>query len=1135
MSTEYNILLIDDNPYPTVECIKILSKKLQYHFKVPIEEIQIKAANELKTGEITTIHIAGNCYLYYYFYNVKKDRPENNKTILNLLIRNKINVLWMDRGHSAFIIDNDNLYETNGFTSKSEEIFEDKKIITQLIENFIQQIVIYSFNPSLKEDEIDIIKEGIVKKILSHDKKSKLLKDIASKIDFLETSPILNLYDKKLTLSAGLEPNNYLGHISAYEKYGKLLGQILYDLVLQLPEFISTLNDKDKHYNFFNKNNRQLLRYIKFLNALNDQYIKDENSPKIGLVSFSTFAFGTEYFLLDAPYKDYYEQYDKQLIERGIRKIFNPKSEKRFIHYQYFVYDENKLKYLIRHNLPEKFDKEITDFLSLLHTGIFYEPDPHSLNKPKSYELQEKDISEKFPEDAIEVYYLFNCVEVEGLTENGLLHIALYRRTSMINTKPEGTVREFWQTQYKLVEPKAKETLIPILFNQINHQAVRAAISQVMARNMSHNIGSHVLSKFKDEKEIDSSIKSLNLNPQYKENNLLNPNLSGIQLVAYFNEYLKNRMDFLADIATTDPVMETPMYLFRDIVKGFDKNRILLNRISGISDKISFSLTGRKIENEVSSIITIASSKDPLLSIPNEILGAQAFYILLENIIRNVYKHGNPKNDFEIIIEVGDYYVNKSLYEIKIFDTLNNDSEQIDKIVTSRNTAFNDLILKNNKLRENNLGTIEMNVCAAYLRCLPIVSVDDHYFHLNESNDSNNSKLIYAYKHTYNEGVQIKHSLGYKLYISKPKEVLVIDDLNEFNITGCSKDDLLNAGIEIISSYELNETCNFNQQIVYCKTQTDSVRKKLNKYKSQLPKRLISDSDKFDIRHDSIKNFLVDVWEKYFIERLKNRPANFLIQYKSNKTIISIENEKVSIADNVSPLVSSVFKILIDDHADNITDLGKYSYYDMACSHSKLAKLTTSIINKNQRIIYEYLECVITKVLIIDERIQENIIISNKTYQYKGNEILFKDYFSKQQIIIPTIEQANLNAVTFGEMSQKIDCDTPNSLNTADKIYCFIKENISDTNFCVIHLGIIEKLIPSGEIKSYEAIGKIINKLFSSSTDKQKLIITSGRGKPNNLPDDISYVQLALIQNAIETVFDKYVLNKILYNARKPV
>lgn len=46
--------------------------------------------------------------------------------------------------------------------------------------------------------------------------------------------------------------------------------------------------------------------------------------------------------------------------------------------------------------------------------------------------------------------------------------------------------------------------------HNLKSQAIRAAISQVMARNMSHNIGSHVMSKFKDIKDFNFDINSNN-------------------------------------------------------------------------------------------------------------------------------------------------------------------------------------------------------------------------------------------------------------------------------------------------------------------------------------------------------------------------------------------------------------------------------------------------------------------------------------------------------------------------------------------------------------------------------------------------------------------------------------------------
>ena len=50
---------------------------------------------------------------------------------------------------------------------------------------------------------------------------------------------------------------------------------------------------------------------------------------------------------------------------------------------------------------------------------------------------------------------------------------------------------------------------------------------------------------------------------------------------------------------------------------------------------------------------------------------------------------------------------------------------------------------------------------------------------------------------------------------------------------------------------------------------------------------------------------------------------------------------------------------------------------------------------------------------------------------------------------------------------------------------------------------------------------------------KRKLILTSGT-VPTNMPPDVPFVHLSSIQNAIETCYDKILLTKILYGARKP-
>jgi hypothetical protein len=550
--------------------------------------------------------------------------------------------------------------------------------------------------------------------------------------------------------------------------------------------------------------------------------------------------------------------------------------------------------------------------------------------------------------------------------------------------------------------------------------------------------------------------------------------------------------------------------------------------------------------------VKLGKKDDPPVSITNDVLGAQAFYILIENIIRNVVKHGKArpqeKGNIEITIDVADCAQCPSFYEVSIYDNLKRSAHTIVRIVNSRNRAF-DLTILNDKgeLRPYNLGTIEMDVCAAYLRCLPITSIEneDKYQVLDEGTDElvpNNTDepiLLHAYKHTHDSD-RDEHSLGYKLYLNRPKEILVIDDEGSFALGGLSKAELIGKGIWVIGSVDIDGSRIFNHQLLY--THASSEDAYLVSFHSTLPKRVVKKCEGISL--DSAEDFMSTVWEQYVIaEYLKENDAVRIVNGNIDKLITSNAGKLVTSSNPES----SAKTIFIDNHNNNWCSVCKlnvdhncgcrageyegpdYFYYDMACGHSKiqkyLDKVTSEYPDGNDSLIKaQYLEVVFTKILVVDERIQENVVINKKKYHASGFETDFYQYFKKQNLVIPTVEEANLNSTSFGKLGEEG--------SEALKIESFLAKHMKDAQFCVLHLGILEKMMDSGSHKDVEGTESVIARLFPGEARK-KLVITSGRGKPNNLPLDLSFVPLALIQNAIETVFDKFVLTKILFNSRK--
>lgn len=960
-------------------------------------------------------------------------------------------------------------------------------------------------------------------------------------------------------------------------QYGILLSFIIKEF------FSTTVRDELR---FFNKTNKLFNKKHTLFNQIVEKHI----GFKLASVSFIEKLHENDY-ILDMPFKPYFNSMNSFIKEKNYDTVFykNAGSRKEYLpgncclKFNYFITRDNQIvlkqdfyDYELSFNseLVKARFKELTksknnnffaQWLVFLNYGMFfmktYIENSYNIDWSRIISNLRFENDNDKPEYYIELLWYIVNVKDSNMNIDGSLNYTLYRvrSTNEFNSSLDefSTINvAFYHNLFTpIVESYIKEALLPWYQNELINHSARAAISQVMARNMSHNIGSHVLSKFKsgeDTTDIDSK------NNQYKGIDALYTDKCDIKddnkLIAYFNEYLKNRMDFLADIATSDPVMESPMYLVRDIIRGFDKNRILLNRISGVSSDIKFEIKIRRLFDEKwETIDSFANSHDPLLSIPNEVLGVQAFYILLENIIRNIYKHGNPNEKIVITIDVKDYEKDNSFYELSIYDNLGKEEEMVNELVKSRNKALDESILdkdKNYSLRLQNLGTIEMDVCAAYLRRLPIISIEDEIYDLpieiyDLSLHAESEKvfiteiprLIYAYRKDLKNN---EYTLGYKFHIAKPKEILVVeakkgDISKKIKDESCksSENELIQKGILVLAAEEFKESTEiYNHQILYSNLDEYKLNEIIEGKRGELPKRVVFSKK---INTDSPEKFIESVWEQYAVKSFL-KEKHFLV-WSNYNCIIDGTNKEMSILREGPELKKEICKsVFIDNHNESwLKQKEVQGYYDMSCSHSKINKVTDNIFDdEDKKINAEYLEVINTKIVILDERIQQNIVNENRLYSAYGNTTPLKDYFEKQNLFIPEKDKCDLNQPSFGTLTEG-DFKNGDQLTVSDNIRSYIQNKLDKDNkvdFFVVHLGILEKMIDKN-IDKKESIESLIENLFSK--ERNKLIITSGRGKPQNIPDDISYVPLALIQNAVETLFDKYLLTKILYNSRKSV
>lgn len=645
-----------------------------------------------------------------------------------------------------------------------------------------------------------------------------------------------------------------------------------------------------------------------------------------------------------------------------------------------------------------------------------------------------------------------------------------------------------------------------------------------MIQNQDFSVNMNKVEKIEMEKELEN-----------KRQVILNS--------AYFNEYLKNRMDFLADIATSRiPSIENPVLFYSELIKGINKNKILLNRISGIDSNVKFTFQVLKYGKKVNL------ANDFYVSIPNDVLGCQAFYIIIENIIRNICKHSKKNMLFFIItIKISEPKDYDNYYKIDVypkFYTKFDDSksgidkfcdleESLDELITealakSRNETINISILRDDVLRDNSLGTIEMDICSAYLRKRDVVEVD---FDCNDitkdfKNIDGTPNFLYAYSEKICEGKKKQYSLGYTFHLRKPRLILIIDSKNKLKLEDKTKEELNKNGVWILKqNLNLTDKCNYIEKNIYPHDILVYLDNNLEEFikdnTSGLPIRIIKEND-FDTtlmpKTNENRQFELFFWNVYITQK------KFGIEFEADSAVNW---------ENINTTKKSVF--VDKDHNKNYED-HKNSYYELKCSHHRVNGLFPEEENNSyssQLLRFKYMENVNTKIIVIDERIQGNILTKEKYkagylkdkfigLQY-ANVVDLYHYFLKQDLIIPNYDEADLNVSNFGNLSEET--------SIATKINSFINNDSNqNADFIIIHLGILEKMLKNSADKSHQKINELISKL---SIDKSKIVITSGRGKPNNLPPDIKFIPLSSIQNAIESQFDKFLLTQLLYNARK--
>lgn len=368
-------------------------------------------------------------------------------------------------------------------------------------------------------------------------------------------------------------------------------------------------------------------------------------------------------------------------------------------------------------------------------------------------------------------------------------------------------------------------------------QAIHSAVAACMSRNLSHTTGSHKSPWFKNYfnsffKEIiqfykenmyqlpdgiASGLRSIkgvgklkDISKEKKEEEIAN--LQN-HLLNYF-DFVNDNMEFIADVTTSYNANKvTFSYSIKDIYEEYGSLKLMHHGL--FDDKkmeVSIKLTyhedlGNKYKNAV-------------VALPNGQLGKTAFFIIIENILRNYYKHTTHENNepkFFIRITpsslMPDDFWCVDFYDLIAKDE--NKQKRTAELLNRINGDFieNSILQANGTLRREGWGFIEMKACAAYLVNFPIENIDQEADENEPILIGSTERFHSLIKANYysNEGTivdpqqdHVNRNLGYRFYLKKAKEIGIEEALINSDQAQYLKANL--GGVDVLKNDALSET-----------------------------------------------------------------------------------------------------------------------------------------------------------------------------------------------------------------------------------------------------------------------------------------------------------------------------------------
>lgn len=668
--------------------------------------------------------------------------------------------------------------------------------------------------------------------------------------------------------------------------------------------------------------------------------------------------------------------------------------------------------------------------------------------------------------------------------------------------------------------------------------ALRNAAVSVMSRNMSHNIGSHVLVA------LQSGGGTLGVPPD-------------AEYQALFS-HLQARMDFIAELSTSAPSLHIPTSIKTDVVgeappgvnfkgTGFLGQTLLGKYISARRDEH---------ENPVTGKVVFKGSQDPLFDCAGGLLGQQALSVIFENLIRNIAKHTKElKKTNGIVLNVKcdqdpDYpnYIQLLLWDEQ--ETACNDSpdgtaptgsnpvpprhSEVQWVWKALDDEYRKTQILDEKgvLEDGHWGLKEIRICAAYLRGIPLEELESPL-------SAGEPRLVEVLPVT-DDGatkpcgaVRAPMNIGCRIYLPVAKELAIVWNKIPPECSELAQKAMEN-GIGLYSRADLRRRKPVSHRLVVWMEQDkpdEHERGKLSprwvrgngSYKSLL------DRGSFNDLINEVRQAIAQqesVGELYGLNTRDILPNVVDISGPAAKLNGFAQQLSKNLDDTLSDellgpaqIIDYHFKICDSDTSFFPEDIGGYKRgrfldflriggaYETFPTVSSQKSLLTSWGSAFPHTVVKHEICrgLRRGVLVLDERVQERVYGPNAKHPFLPlksvaalNQIPeiknSEEYFSFSAMLaaanvwIPSIALVNLHDPATGQAFDEFLHKLPAE---GISVKSGRKANLTRIDYVVIHQGVIDRLRRDGCTES-------LRYFFEIFKDKV-LVVCSGRGRPEEL------------------------------------